>query len=60
MLDRTVLVIAHRLNTIARADQIAVLEDGALVELGRHADLLAANGVYASLMGAASQKVVMA
>ena len=46
---RTVLVIAHRLSTITSADQILVIERGHLVESGRHAELLAANGRYASL-----------
>ncbi len=45
--DRTLLVIAHRLQTIAAADQIAVLDAGRIVELGRHDELLAAGGRYA-------------
>ncbi len=52
MHDRTVLVIAHRFNTIAHAEQIAVLEDGQLVEVGQRAALLVYNGPYARLMGA--------
>ena len=47
--DRTVLVIAHRLSTVARADQIAVLEAGRLVELGNHDELVSAGGVYQRL-----------
>jgi ATP-binding cassette subfamily B protein len=43
---KTVLVIAHRLSTIVGADQILVLEDGGLVESGRHEDLLATSGRY--------------
>jgi subfamily B ATP-binding cassette protein MsbA len=43
---RTVFVIAHRLSTVQRADQILVLEDGQIVERGTHQDLLAAEGLY--------------
>ena len=49
--DRTVLVVAHRLNTAYRADRIAVLEDGCLVETGRHEDLIEQGGPYARLVG---------
>ncbi|MBH5338743.1 ABC transporter ATP-binding protein [Streptomyces pactum] len=47
--DRTVLVIAHRPETIAGADTVAVLEDGVIVEQGRPADLLDAGGRLAGL-----------
>ncbi len=47
--NRSTLVIAHRLATIERADRILVLAHGRVVESGRHAELLAAGGVYASL-----------
>jgi len=49
MVSRTSLVIAHRLSTILAADQILVLEDGRLVEQGKHEELLERNGLYASL-----------
>jgi len=47
--DRTTLVIAHRLSTIVGADDIIVLDRGQIVERGTHADLLASNGLYASM-----------
>ncbi|MEZ0396423.1 MAG: thiol reductant ABC exporter subunit CydD [Anaerolineales bacterium] len=48
---RTVLTIAHRLNTVAGADRIFVLAEGRLVESGSHAELAKAGGVYARLIG---------
>jgi subfamily B ATP-binding cassette protein MsbA len=52
MRDRTTLVIAHRLSTVIRADRIAVVHAGRIVESGRHEDLLRQGGLYARLYGA--------
>jgi ATP-binding cassette, subfamily B, bacterial MsbA len=49
MQGRTTLVIAHRLSTIERADRIVVMDQGRVVESGKHAELIAARGVYAKL-----------
>ncbi len=47
--DKTVLVIAHRLSTIENADEILVVDEGAIVERGNHAELIAKDGAYAQL-----------
>lgn len=49
MVGRTTLVIAHRLSTVQKADTIVVLDKGRIIERGTHAQLLAANGMYANL-----------
>jgi len=50
MRDRSVITIAHRLNTIFQADQIIVLASGQVVEKGTHSELLARHGVYANMV----------
>ena len=47
--DRTTIVIAHRLSTVAEADQIIVLDEGRVAERGTHQSLLADGGLYADL-----------
>ncbi|PCN43673.1 ABC transporter ATP-binding protein [Brevibacillus laterosporus] len=50
--DKTVLIIAHRLTTICEADQIIVLKEGQIDDLGTHSELLAHNGLYKSMWDA--------
>ena len=48
--ERTVIFVSHRLSTMRRADRILVFEDGALVESGRHEQLMARGGSYRRLI----------
>ncbi|MGH9025617.1 MAG: ATP-binding cassette domain-containing protein, partial [Acidimicrobiia bacterium] len=52
MVGRTVVVIAHRLSTAARADRVAVIDHGRVAEVGTHDELVAREGAYASLFAA--------
>jgi ATP-binding cassette subfamily B protein len=51
MRNRTTLIIAHRLATVRRVDRIAVIDQGRLVGIGSHAELLASNALYSRLAG---------
>ncbi len=59
MRDRTVLIIAHRYNTIAAADRVAVLEDGRLVEVGDASALLRTEGQYNGLLNVARKEYAL-
>jgi ATP-binding cassette subfamily B protein len=47
--NRTTLVIAHRLSTVVDCDEIIVLDDGRIIERGRHEELLSREGAYAAM-----------
>lgn len=56
---RSIIMVAHRLNTIRHADQILVLNEGAVVEAGTHRSLLARNGLYAAMWTAQASSIQM-
>jgi subfamily B ATP-binding cassette protein MsbA len=56
-MNRTTLVIAHRLSTIQQADQILVMEQGQIIEAGRHQELVARQGAYARMIKTLGQDV---
>ncbi len=55
--DKTVLVIAHRLNTIRSADQILVMEQGRIVERGNHEELIQKGGIYCHMLELQEQNI---
>ncbi len=50
MQERTVLVVAHRLSTVEKADNIIVLDRGSVAEQGSHSELMASGGLYSKLV----------
>jgi ATP-binding cassette subfamily B protein len=58
--NRTTLVIAHRLSTVVEADEIIVLQEGAIAERGSHGALIAAGGLYADMWRRQSEAMAAA
>ena len=56
--NRTIITVAHRLNTIMDSDRIIVLDKGEIVETGRHDQLMRKGGLYASLYMQSDQKKI--
>ena len=48
--SRTTFIIAHRLSTVKKADKIVVMHDGSVVEIGKHDELIARDGIYKKLV----------
>ena len=57
MKNKTVLIIAHRMRTVAGADQIIVLKDGVVAESGSPAELMKQDGIYRHMAGLQSQSL---
>jgi len=57
--DRTTFIIAHRLSTVVNADLIIVLDQGRVVEVGRHEELMAANGLYRAMVERQQQALAL-
>ena len=55
-IGRTTLIIAHRLSTVMNADRILVLDNGRVIEQGRHRELLQRNGTYAQMWALQQQE----
>ena len=55
--EKTVIMIAHRLKTVRNASQIAVIDKGHIVELGKHDELVKADGIYSKFINARKQAV---
>ena len=55
--DKTVIMIAHRLSTVRKADQILVLDKGRIIQRGRHEELMEQGGLYADFIRIREQAV---
>lgn len=53
--EKTIIMIAHRLKTVRNADQIAVVENGKIAQLGTHTQLMQEGGIYRSFVNARQQ-----